>query len=339
MISLKRSILGVVVAGTMAVSANSAMANAQIRVVGSSTVYPFTTVVAEHFGRDGKYSTPIVESTGTGGGIKLFCSGVGEGMPDLVNASRAIKDSERKLCESNNVKDVTEFKIGFDGIVFANNKHADSFKLTKQQIFMALAREVPKEGKLVKNPYTKWNQISAALPPVEIEVYGPPPTSGTRDAFVELVMDSACETMDVFEAVYPDASARKKACQMLREDGKFIEAGENDNLIVQKLKTNETAIGIFGYSFLEQNEDVIQAALVNGVKPSFETIADESYSVSRPLFIYVKDAHYSMTPGLKAFMQEFVSERAMGEDGYLVDKGLVPLPEEELEAQREKFAK
>jgi phosphate transport system substrate-binding protein len=315
-------------AGAMALTvATAAEARDEIRIVGSSTVFPFSTAVAEQFGQTSGFATPVVESTGTGGGFKLFCAGVGVDHPDISNASRAIKDSEIETCAANGVTDITEVKIGYDGIVIANSKATDQYSLTIEQIWLALAKDVPQDGALVPNPYQNWSDIDGSLPDTKIEVLGPPPTSGTRDAFVELVMDKGCEAFAEIEALEGDA--KKAACQTIREDGAFVEAGENDNLIVQKLEANPAALGIFGFSFLDQNADKIQGSMVDGVEPTFEAIADGSYPVSRSLFFYVKNAHADVIPGIREFVAEFVSDRASGEDGYLADKGLIPLPEEE----------
>jgi phosphate transport system substrate-binding protein len=308
-------------------SAQAATAREQIRAVGSSTVYPLTTAVAEEFSKKTSFKTPIVESTGTGGGFKLFCAGAGIDTPDIQNASRPIKDSERAQCKKNGVTNIGEIKIGYDGIVIANSVKAPQYKLTVNQLFLALARQVPKEGKLVANPYHKWSDIDAALPATNIEVYGPPPTSGTRDAFVELVMDKACKSSE-YKAVYKD----EKACGLIREDGKYIEAGENDNLIVQKLISNPDALGIFGYSFLEENREKVQASAIDGKAPELEDITDGSYPVARSLFVYVKNDHIGKVPGIKEFITEYTSKNAIGQEGYLVAKGLVPLPEKEREA-------
>lgn len=310
------------------VMAGPVQARDQIRVVGSSTVFPFVASAAERFGRRDDYATPIVESTGTGGGIKLFCSGVGEAYPDMSNASRPIKDSEIKLCAENGVTEIVELPIGFDGIVLANAKESHVFNLTKQHLFLALAHEVPKDGKLMQNPYQSWKEIDAALPDVAIAVYGPPPTSGTRDAFVEMVMEEACEHFPEYEMTYKDKNERKKHCVQMREDGRFIEAGENDNLIVQKLTGNRDALGIFGYSFLEQNSGLVKANPVGGVEPTFGAIADGSYGIARSLFVYVKRQNNESVEGLNAFAQEFTSDAAVGDDGYLILKGLIPLPHE-----------
>jgi phosphate transport system substrate-binding protein len=309
--------------------AGEAQARDEIRIVGSSTVFPFSTAVAEQFGKAGKFKTPVVESTGTGGGFKLFCAGVGVDSPDISNASRAIKDSEIETCKKNGVTEITEVKIGYDGIVLANSKADKQFGLTVKTVWLALAKQVPVDGKLVDNPYKNWSEIDSALPNSAIEVLGPPPTSGTRDAFVELVMDKGCGEFAEVKALEGDA--KKAACQTIREDGAFVEAGENDNLIVQKLEANPAALGIFGFSFLDQNADKIQGSSMDGVTPSFETIADGSYEVSRPLFFYVKNAHVGVIPGIKEYVAEFMSDRATGDEGYLADKGLIPLPAGERE--------
>lgn len=305
-----------------------------IRLAGSSTVYPFITIVAEEFGRGTSFKTPVIESTGTGGGFKLFCSGIGKQYIDIVNASRSIKNSEIERCQKNGITVITEIKIGYDGIVLANKNNSYHFNLTKQQIFNALAKYVVIDGKLMLNPYEKWSDIDKLLPDFKIEIYGPPPTSGTRDAFVELVMEEPCINNQIFKENHTNLKLRKKACHILREDGVFKEVGENDNLIVQKLNNNPSALGIFGYSFLDQNGSKIQPVLINSVEPTFENIAGNFYSVSRPLFIYMKDQHIPIVDGLKKFAQEVVSSRATGQDGYLTYNGLIPLEEEELLAIR-----
>jgi phosphate transport system substrate-binding protein len=325
-------------AGGLAALALSAFAAAQsardyIYIVGSSTVYPFTTVVAEQFGERMGFRTPKVESTGTGGGLKLFCAGVGVQHPDIANASRAIKPAEVEACAKNGVADIVEVKIGYDGIVFANSKKAAPLALTRRDIFLALAKQVPDPkggGGTVPNPYTTWKQVNDALPDRRIEVLGPPPTSGTRDAFVELAMEGGCATFPELAALkQKDEAAFKAQCHSIREDGRYIEAGENDNLIVQKLEANPDAFGIFGYSFLEQNADKVQGATVDGVAPTFESIADGSYAVARPLYFYLKKAHVGVIPGLEEFVEEFTRESTWGPEGYLSDRGLIPLPDEE----------
>jgi len=313
-----------------------ASARDYISIVGSSTVYPFATVVAEQFGKTSKFKTPKIESTGSGGGLKLFCAGVGVENPDITNASRRIKTSEVELCAKNGVKDIVEVKIGYDGIAIANSKSAPQFQLSRKDLYLALAKDVPnpKGGdELVANPYKTWKEVNSELPDTAIEVLGPPPTSGTRDAFAELVMEHGCQSFPFIKAMKKtDKKAFKAACMTVREDGPYIEAGENDNLIVQKLEANKNALGIFGFSFLDQNADKIQGSLIDGVVPSFDKIADGSYPVSRPLFFYVKKAHVGKIPGIEAYMAEFTSEKAWGDEGYLADKGLIPMPAAERKA-------
>jgi phosphate transport system substrate-binding protein len=303
-----------------------------VYVVGSSTVYPFATVVAERFGRGSEFKTPKVESTGSGGGLKLFCDGVGVDFPDVANSSRAIKQSEVDTCAVKGVTEIVEVKIGYDGIVIANALGAESVNLSRTDIFMALAKEVPGsvEGELVENPYKTWADVNPALPAARIEVLGPPPTSGTRDAFVELAMEGGCKSVSWIAALKKTDKNRYKAiCHTIREDGAFVEAGENDNLIVQKLEANPNAFGIFGFSFLDQNLEKVKGAKVDGVAPTFDAIADGDYPVSRPLYFYAKKAHVDVIPGLRGYLREFTSERAWGEEGYLSDRGLIPMPDGE----------
>ncbi len=326
-----------IAASLLALSAVPALAaRDQIRIVGSSTVYPFTTTVAEAFGKTTGMKTPVVESTGTGGGMKLFCSGLGEDKPDFTNASRRIKKSEFEDCAKNGVTEVIEIKVGFDGLSVAHSKDAKDLGLSKQQIFMALAKDVPdKDGKLVPNPYTMWSDIDPSLPATKIEVLGPPPTSGTRDSFAELVMEAgAAKFKSLEELKKADAKAFEKVWKSMREDGAFIEAGENDNLIVQKLQANPDALGIFGFSFLEQNAATVKDVAIDGVEASYETIASGDYKVSRPLFVYGKKQHADVIPGFKEFIAEYVSDKALGEEGYLADKGLVTLPGDQAEKTR-----
>jgi phosphate transport system substrate-binding protein len=307
-----------------------------ISIVGSSTVYPFTTTVAEQFGKGGKFKTPKVESTGTGGGIKLFCGGVGVQHPDIANASRAIKPAEIDSCAKAGVKssDIIEIRIGYDGIVIASSNKGKPFKLTRRDVYLALAKQIPDPANpttLINNPYKSWDQVNKSLPAQKIEVLGPPPTSGTRDAFAELVLESGCTSVPWLKSLKDvDEPRYKRVCQSIREDGAYIEAGENDNLIVQKLQANPNALGIFGYSFLEENISQIQGATVDGVAPTFDNIASSKYPVSRPLFIYVKKAHLGVIPGMREFIAEYVSDRAMGGEGYLANKGLVPMSAAEL---------
>jgi phosphate transport system substrate-binding protein len=262
----------------------------------------------------------------------LFCDGVGVDFPDVANSSRAIKQSEVETCAANGVTEIVEVKIGYDGIVIANAIGAESVDLSRADIFMALAKEVPGDavGELIENPHETWADINPALPDVRIEVLGPPPTSGTRDAFVELAMEGGCKSVPWIAALKKSDKNRYKAiCHTIREDGVFVEAGENDNLIVQKLEANPNAFGIFGFSFLDQNMEKVKGARVDGVAPTFDAIADGEYPVSRPLYFYAKKAHVDVIPGLRGYLREFTSERAWGEEGYLSDRGLIPMPDAE----------
>ncbi|WP_041535803.1 substrate-binding domain-containing protein [Parvibaculum lavamentivorans] len=327
-------------AATVAVAALSvagvAHARDQIQVVGSSTVFPFSQAAAEQFANETGSPAPVVESTGTGGGMKIFCGGVGTGHPDVTGASRAMKLSEYELCTSNGVTDITEVLLGFDGLSMAVSRNGQQLDLTKKQLFQALADKVEVDGKLVANPYKKWSDIDPSLPNVAISVMGPPPTSGTRDAWVELVMEEGCKEFPAIEAL--DKDAHKEACQRMRTDGPFIEAGENDNLIVQRLESDPTSYGIFGYSFLYENQDKLQPVKIEGVAPNEETIADGSYKISRPIFFYVKNAHRGVIPGLNEFVAEYTSDEAMGTGGYLEERGLIPLADDR-RAEVQKAAK
>ncbi len=326
-ISLLTSVSGIAAAGRDTIS-----------VVGSSTVYPFSTVVAERFGKSTDFKTPKIESTGTGGGMKLFCAGAGIKTPDMSNASRRIKKSEFKKCKKNGVDSITEVLVGYDGIVIANSKSSKQMSISRKELFLALAKEVPaKNGneELVANPYKTWNEINSLLPKTKIEVLGPPPTSGTRDAFAELVLEGGCKQFAWIKAIKKQNKNKYKSiCHGVREDHVYIESGENDNLIVQKLSANPDAFGVFGFSFLDQNSDKLQGAKIDDVEPTFEAIADGSYPVSRPLFFYVKNSHVGKVPGILEFLKEFTSEAAMGEEGYLMDKGLIPLGEDTLNTIR-----
>jgi phosphate transport system substrate-binding protein len=308
-----------------------------ISVVGSSTVYPFAIVVAEQFGRrNSTFKTPKIEPLGTGGGIKAFCGGVGIEYPDIANASRRITASELADCKANGVTGIVEVKIGYDGIVLANAKSSPHYQVTLRDVYLALAKEVPDPSgaqKLVPNPYTKWSQINPALPADDISVLGPPPTSGTRDAFNELVMEGGCKTFAWVAALPRDQYLA--ACHTLRDDGKYIDTGENDNLIVQKLTASPRQLGIFGFSFLEQNADKVQGAHINGVVPDFDSISAGKYAVSRPLYFYVKSQHVQRVPGIREYIAEFTGDAAVGEFGYLADSGLIPLADDERKAMQE----
>ena len=300
-----------------------ALARDTVHIVGSSTVFPFSQAVAEEFTGLTEFSAPVVESTGTGGGFKLFCSGIGAATPDVTGASRLMKDSEKELCVENGVASVTEVRFGFDGLSIATSQEAQPLALTPRQIFLALAAEVPQDGNWIANPFSRWNEVDASLPNEEIIVFGPPPTSGTRDAFLELAVVPGCDSFAETKSL--DKETRKQRCHRLRSDGPFIEAGENDNLIVQRLVSDPRAVGIFGLSFLEENRDKLRGVAVDGVEPSFETVRDRSYPLVRPLLVYVKNAHREVIPGLEDFVAAFVDEWAIGESGYLLERGLVPL--------------
>lgn len=336
---MKAAIAGLATALMINTAPAAAESRDYVSIVGSSTVYPFATVVAERFGKNSKFATPKIESTGSGGGMKLFCAGVGTEHPDITNASRRMKMSEFQKCQANGVKDVVEVKVGYDGIVMANSVKGASFALTRKDIFLALAKDVPNpDGSetLVPNPYTTWNEVNKDLPNVKIEVLGPPPTSGTRDAFNELAIEGGCKKFDWLKAMKKvDKKKYKAICRGVREDGAYIEAGENDNLIIQKLEANPKALGVFGFSFLDQNRDKVQGSTVGGVAPTFEAISSGDYPVSRSLFFYVKKAHVGVIPGIEGYLKEFTSERAWGDEGYLAEKGLIPSPK----AERKMFAK
>lgn len=326
-------LLALAAGGLLVITTASAQsARDQISIVGSSTVYPFATVVAERFGQTTGFKTPKIESTGSGGGMKLFCTGIGVEHPDIANASRRMKASEYGNCSNNGVTDIIEVLIGFDGIALANAVDSDQLDISLRDLYLALAKRVPNpdgSASFIENPYQRWSEINADLPDDKIEVLGPPPTSGTRDAFAELALEGGCNTFDWVNAMSKsDKTAYKAACHTVREDGLFVEAGENDNLIVQKLEANPDALGIFGFSFLDQNADIVQASMIDGIEPTFESIADGSYPVSRPLYFYVKKAHIGVIPGIKEYLEEFTSEAAWGEEGYLADKGMIPLEDD-----------
>lgn len=318
---MKLSNLLISAATVSVLMAGSAVAREQIKIVGSSTVFPFSTAVAEQFGKSTDFKTPSVESTGSGGGIKLFCDGVGEDTPDIANSSRRMKVSEFEMCQENGVTDVVESVIGYDGIVIANAKNSPTYDMTLDQVYMALAAQVPdKNGNMQDNPHTKWSDIDPSFPNEKIEVFGPPPTSGTRDAFEELAMQEGCQ----------EAGIEKDTCKEveIRTDGAYIESGENDNSIVAQLEANPNALGVFGFSFLDQNLDKLKGAMIGSEEPTFDNIADGAYPLSRSLYFYVKKAHVGVIPGIAEYVQTFSSDQATGQDGYLTEKGLIPLPEE-----------
>ncbi len=331
---MKKLVLGSMLLSAVVVASPLALAaRDHINIVGSSTVFPFSKVVAERFGKSTGFKTPKVEATGTGGGFNEFCKGVGEGSADIANASRRIKQSEIDSCAENGVDQIVEVLIGYDGIVVANSVETEQMNLTLKQLFLALAKQVPNPNgsqALVDNPYQTWNQIDPTLPKTPIQVMGPPPTSGTRDAFVELAMEGGCSEFPWIKALEKsDKNSYKRICHVMREDGPFITAGENDNLIVQKLDASPNMLGIFGFSFLDQNSDKVQASIVEGAEPTFDTIADGTYPISRPLLFYVKKQHIGVIPGIAEFLAEFTSEKAWGDFGYLSEKGMIPLSEAE----------
>lgn len=311
----------------------SAGARAGIWAAGSSTVFPFATRVAENFNRTTGGAAPRVESLGTGGGIQAFCQGVGPSTPDIANASRPMKASEFDLCRQNGVTDIVEIKIGFDGIVIATARDGKAFNLRLEDLYLALAREVPGGDGFVANTAATWSAVNPALPNQRIQVYGPPPTSGTRDAFLELGMAPGAKRLPAVAAI-DDKDRFETLAHTLREDGVWIDSGENDNVIVQTLTRTPGSIGVFGFSFLEQNMDTVRAETIDGVAPSVETIADGTYPLARSLYIYVKKQHIGVTPGLEQFVMEFVSDASAGRGGYLQDRGLVPLPADQLVAQQ-----
>ena len=342
---LNRSSLSLIAStAILASSINVAQAREQIRIVGSSTVYPFSSSVAEEFGATSKFPTPVVESTGSGGGMKLFCKGSGMDTPDITNASRRMKAKEFKLCAKNGVTDITEAVIGFDGIAIAQNKNNKALELTKKQLLLAVAEEVPsKDGKsLVRNPYKKWSDIDAALPDREIIIYGPPTSSGTRDAFEDMIMKGQTKKMDVYTSLYKKDKVKNKGYKKyhkVRQDGIYVPSGENDNLIVQKLSKNPAAIGIFGYSFLIENDDKVSAAKVNGVVPTPSTISSGKYPISRSLFFYTKNSHRKDVPAMDKYVELFMKEDMIGPEGILGEIGLIALPNDRRNTIRASVAK
>lgn len=303
----------VLAAAVMSV-AGVAQAREQINIVGSSTVYPFASFVAEEFGATTNYPTPVIEGTGSGGGLRLFCNGIGSGTPDITNASRRMHVGELERCIENGVTDITEVYIGSDGIAFAQSNQNDQMDVTTEQLFLAIAAQVPVDGELVPNPYTNWNQIDSSLPDREIVIVGPPTTSGTRDAFEELVLEAASANFEEYGGEdYSD----------VRNDGAWIDGGENDNLIVQRLTQDTTAFGIFGFSFLEENDDVLIGSNIDGVEPTQETISSFDYPVARSMFFYIKNQHGEEVPAMYEYADMFVSDMMLGEGGLLADIGLI----------------
>lgn len=313
----------------------SARAGDQIRIVGSSTIYPFATAVAEHFGKTTGFKAPVVESTGSGGGLKLFCAGLDELSPDIAAASRRITPGERSACATNSVKDVVEIVIGYDGLLIANAKSAKPYRLTHQQLFLALAKTVPQGDKLVPNPYRRWKDIDPSLPADPIMVFGPALNHGTRDSLVELVMDQACREFPAIQAL--DEAAQRQACDAVREDGAFIDVSQNYTITLQKLVMEPHAVGILPFSYLDQNRDKIQAAIFDGQEASYDNIFNHTYPLSRPLYLYVKAAHLTITKGLKEYVEDFASEKVWGKDGLLAERGLIAMPDQQRQAEAAKI--
>tara|TARA_R100000315_G_C5220884_1_gene132758 strand:+ start:339 stop:1379 length:1041 start_codon:yes stop_codon:yes gene_type:complete len=316
---------------TSSISVGLASDREQIRVVGSSTVYPFATSVAERFGKSTKYKTPVIESTGSGGGIKIFCSGMDLKYADVTNASRRMKKKEFDMCVKNGVRNILEVKVGYDGVVLANSKNSKRYSMTLKDVYLALAKNIPTEdGKIIPNPYKTWKEINPMLPSNNIEVMGPPPTSGTRDAFVELAMEGGCKKFKWVKALKKkDKPAYKELCHTIREDGAYIEAGENDNMILHKLTVNKNMLGIFGFSFLDMNGNKVQGSIIQGKKPTFDNISQRTYPISRPLYFYVKKNNIGHIKGLKEYVKLFISEKSSGPDGFLTDQGLISLGQSE----------
>jgi len=325
---MKRLIVAfVALTALLAVGAGNVQARDQIRIVGSSTVYPFASYVSEEFGATTQYPTPIIESTGSGGGMKLFSEGIGINTPDLSNASRQMKLSEYERNMQNGVEKIHEVIIGYDGISLCENTANSGLNLTREELTLAVAAKVPQNGELVKNPYQYWDQINSDLPHREILIYGPPTTSGTRDAFEDLVMEAATEEMAGYDGEYTN----------VRQDGAYVPSGENDNLIVQRLDKNKEAMGIFGYSYLDNNRGKIQPVGIDGVKPTAQAISEGEYPVARSLFFYVKLDHLDKVSGMQEYVDLFLSEKMIGSRGYLKRQGLIPMPEKMREQEREEW--
>jgi phosphate transport system substrate-binding protein len=302
-----------------------AVARDRVHVVGSSTLFPFAAAVAESFASRGPWKAPLVESIGTGGGFRLFCAGAGESTPDVTDASRPMTRTEVVECARHGVGPVVGLRVGLDGMLLAGARNAPAFSVTREQIYLAVARSVPRGGALVPNPYRRWREISPDLPDLPIRIYGPAPNHGTRDAFVALAVVPACERKPEIRAL--PAEQRQKACQAFREDGAWIDVAQDYSVLFRRLMADPEALGVLGFSYLENNRSQMRAARIDGVDPNPETIGNWSYPLSRPLFLYVKQAHVGRIPGLTDFLREFFSERAIGPGGYLESRGLRPLPE------------
>jgi phosphate transport system substrate-binding protein len=337
---MKKLLIAAVAVASLATADTAFAARDQVWAAGSSTVFPFSTRVAEQFARKTGSKAPKVESLGTGGGIKLFCSGTGERFPDVANASRRMTRSEFDTCQRSGVKDIVEIKIGFDGIVIANDKDGADYSFKLEHLFLGLSKNVLKNGKFVPNPYKAWDEIQTGLPGERILVYGPPPTSGTRDSWVELGIEAGARRFPtIAELRSNNEKLFKQQVDPLRTDGGWVDAGENDNAIVQTLTKTPGSLGVFGYSFYEENMDKVKVASVSGVKPNAQTISSGQYPLSRTMYIYVKKSNVGVTPGLREFINEFASDAAMGRGGYLQDRGLIPLPASQHAAAKDVAAK
>ncbi|MDX8381708.1 MAG: substrate-binding domain-containing protein [Ghiorsea sp.] len=331
--------LAAIAATCFTLGASIAQAEDNIQIVGSSTVYPFSSYTAEALGATGKFKTPVVESTGSGGGMKLFCAGAGMDTPDFTNASRRMKAKEFKKCQKNGVKEITEMVVGYDGIAIAQSKKAPTIALSRKDMMLAVAAEVPNKAgtALIDNPYHFWNEINPKLPHRAIRVYGPPASSGTRDAFEDMILKHLTKHIDAYTKLYKADKKKNKAYKKfhkVRQDGVYIPSGENDNLIVQKLARDTDALGIFGYSYLEENSDSIAPAIIDGVIPTPSTISGHTYPLSRSLYFYIKKSHIGKVKGMMEYANLFMSNQMIGEDGECTDIGLISLPSADLKAYR-----
>ena len=328
---MRRYGVGLLLAATLA---SPALAGDRVRIASSSTIAPFVSMAAEQFANVSGFQSPVVESIGSGGGLKLFCSSLADGSPDIAGASRRITESERKSCAASGVTEVSEIIFGFDGIVLATAKSAPRFAVTQRQLFLAIARTVPVGGTLVPNPYKTWSQIDPSLPDQQIMVFGPAPNHGTRDVLAERLMGKVCEDLPEFAAIEP--AARRIACRTVREDGPFVEVTADYTLILHKLEGEPTAIGLLPFGYLDRNRDKIAAAPLDGRLPSYEAIQEGTYPLSRPLYVYVKKAHLQTTRGLREFVAELTSDKASGPSGYLTEMGLVSLPDAQRKIEMDK---
>jgi phosphate transport system substrate-binding protein len=322
----KTLIMAGIISGLIITS--TAQARDTLSLAGSSTVLPFARIIAEQLGKNPNFKTPVVESGGSSVGKKGVCDGVGTKFIDIGNASSRMKAKELAYCEKNGVK-LTEIKVGYDGIVVANSKKGVPLNISKADLGKALTAEIPMDGKWVKNPYKKWSEINSALPDIAIRVYGPPTTSGTRASYAEMVNQKGycAKDKEAKAASIARGDKKGKKCRAMRTDGVFIEAGEQDNLIVQKLNEDTSSYGIFGFSYLDQNSDTLQGAVISKTAPTFENIAGNNYSVSRALYYYVKHQHIGVVPGMKEYMIEWTKH--WGDDGVLSDAGMIPMPKSE----------